>query len=436
MSRYGLVVFFASAALVNVTEVVAQTLPDCESLPEPRLYIEAGDTQMSMLSDLARKLRDTTSPLTLVYYPRSTCTLADYFFTDVPTATAMRYVPSVAEDPEYAGAYLQCNPPADKVADLGIGATFISSCSEDIQASQPDGLAIVPGPVQGYGFVVPEGVNDTVPSITREEAYFVFQGRGAWANAVPWVEAPAPIDGTPTVYIRGATTSTLLTLATNVAPELLAPSAWIGYRLTGQDDRSPVVIGGVSGAPENLKEATIGLLGLELYDRNRDILDVLAYRGKGQHFAYYPDSDPSHRNKRNVRDGHYLPWSYTEYLVRVDSHGMAVDPNVERILAIVQGEEEVRLVSRKGVNPAFDIDALQVIATSGLVPNCAMGVSRKVDGGELTIYEPDAPCGCFFEWVQDTSVLDDQLWLEKCPQCKESNDCATGTCRRGFCEVR
>ncbi len=67
-----------------------------------------------------------------------------------------------------------------------------------------------------------------------------------------------------------------------------------------------------------------------------------------------------------------------------------------------------------------------------------MTVSRELDGGELSIYEPDAPCGCFFETVQDPSLLTDppSEWAEECVACEESDDCESGECRRGFCEVR
>jgi hypothetical protein len=420
----------------------AQTLPTadiaCEDLPSPRVYIEAGDTQMNMLSDLARKLRDADPPITLIYLPRSTCTLAANFFAGTPTAEVMRYVPSTSEQADYTGTPHQCTPPtAGKMMDLGIGATFISSCSQDIQNARPSDVSIIPGPVQGYGFIVPNGVADTVQAITREEAYFVFQGRGAWANAVPWVAEPNPSNGgTPTIYIRSATTSTLLTLASNVAPDLLPPALFSGYRLTGQADRSSVVMTGVSSAPENLRSATLGLLGLDLYDRNRGTLDVLAYRAKGQKYAYYPDSAPSKKDKRNVRDGYYVFWSYTEYITKVDSTGVALNQNVARILDIVQGKKVVRLTSQTKVSPAFDLDAIQVIATNGLVPDCAMEVSRKVDGGELSLYSPETSCGCYFEQVQDPSVLTDAQWIKRCPSCTNEKACSSGVCRRGFCEVK
>lgn len=428
--------FFAASA-------AAQTLPDadvdCTALPNP-LFIEAGDTQMRMLGELGRRLRDAAEPMTLVYLPRSTCTVAENVYTAKNTTEVMRYVPSTAEQAAWDGTPRQCRNQAGGIPiDVGIGATFISSCSDSVQQLQPTTVRRIRGPVQGYGFVVPEGIVDTVPAITREEAYFVFSGRGAAANAVPWVAEANPEGGTPTLYIRGVTTSTLLTMAANVAPELLPASSWVGYRLMGQEDRSNVVLGGVSGAAGTpLDQATVGILGVELYDRERNRLDVLAYAARGQNYAYYPDSTPTARDKRPLRDGHYVPWGYTEYLTAVDESGAPLGANAARLIQIVTGAPETRLVSAPGVEPAFDIDALSIIATNGLVPECAMSVQRERDGGDLSLYAPDVPCGCFFETVQDPSLLTSPpaSWQSECVTCTSDSDCSAGACRRGYCEVR
>lgn len=418
--------------------VVAQTAEvDCESLPEPRVVIVHGDTQSSMLAELGRVLRDAEEPMTLVHFPRSTCSVASDVFEGQPITFTMRYEPSQAEDPDWDGTPLQCTT-SGLTIDLGIGATFISSCSESVQSLQPQDVATFRGPVQAYGFVVPEGSLDAAGGgITQEEAFFVFSGQGEAANAVPWTADPvADGTGTPSVYIRRSTTSTLLTSANNVAPDLLPPDRWVGYRLEGQEDRSSVVIAGVANAPTNLREATIGILGVELYDRERDRLDILAYQAEGQHYGYYPDSSPTGRDKRNVRDGHYVPWGYTEYLARVDSAGEPVHPQVARLLQMVSGSEEVRLRSAAGVAEPFDMDALEVIAESGLIPDCAMEVSRTSDGGELARYQPALPCGCFYETIQDPELLEDVEWQAKCVSCNEEKPCAEGTCLRGYCEVQ
>ncbi|MGC4094542.1 MAG: hypothetical protein QM756_42830 [Polyangiaceae bacterium] len=419
----------------------AQTLPeadiDCVDLPDPKLFIEAGDTQMTMLGDLARALRDEQSPLTLVYLPRSSCTLAENVFKGNPTLEAMRYVPSAAEAPSWDGTPHQCrNRTQGFPIDLGIAATFVTSCSRTVQMLRPDSIAIFEGPVQAYGFVVPEGSLDAaLGAITQEEAYYVFSGQGPQYDVVPWNLEANPVGGTPTVYIRQATTSTLLTLASNVAPALLPASSWVGYRLSGQQDRSSVVISGVANAPASTRDASIGILGVDLYDRARDRLDMLAYRAAGQHYAYYPDSTPARRDKRNVRDGHYVPWAYTEYLTAVDANKLPLSADVQRVLDLVSARTPTRLVSQSGTSPAYDIDAMEVLAKNGLVPDCAMRVRRAFDGGDLSLYAPEASCGCFFETIQDADLVNDPAWSKQCVSCSDEAPCAAGVCNRGFCEA-
>ncbi|HVW26328.1 MAG TPA: hypothetical protein VHC69_13255 [Polyangiaceae bacterium] len=421
---------------------LAQTLPDpdidCAALPDPKVFIEAGDTQMTFLGDLARQLRDAADPITLVYLPRSTCTLADNHFNARPTTETMRYVPSISESPTWNGTPHQCNNRAGGfLMDLGIGATFISSCSQTIQSEQPSDTDIVPGPILGYGFVVPDGSLDAASGgITWDEAYYVFSGMGQSVNAVPWTAEPNPATGTPSVYIRNATASTLLTCAANVDPTKLPASSWVGYRKSGQDDRSSVVVSGVENAPPGLRDATIGILGVDLYDQNRQNLDILAFQGPGQKYGYYPDSTPSLKDKRNVRDGHYLPWAYTEYLVKVDSSHAPTNPLVARLIDLVQGDKETHVVSKAGVSPAFDLDSVQIVARNGMVPDCAMQVSRKIDGGDFSLYSPSAPCGCSFEAAAEPSLKTDPKWSARCTTCTSDASCGSGKCRHGYCEAK
>lgn len=428
--------------VASPTRARAQTLPDpdrdCTALPGPKLFIEAGDTQMTMLGELARKLRDAEDPITLVYLPRSTCTLADNFYHAKATTEVMRYAPSSAEASDWNGTPWQCNNQVGGIPmDLGIGATFISSCADSVTSAQPSDVQLFDGPVQAYGFVVPEGsLQAAGGGITWEEAYWVFSGQGPSANAVPWTSEANPSSGSPTVFIRAATTSTLLTCAANVAPALLPAASWQGFRQSGQADRSSVVVNGVANQTPDLRDATIGILGIDVYEANRGTLDFLAFQAPGQKFGFYPDSDPARTDKRNVRDGHYVPWSYTQYLAKVDEGGDPVNPLVERILDIVRGAPEVRLKSAAGVTPAFDIDALEVLSKKGLVPDCAMGVTRERDGSDLSLYAPEAPCGCFYESVVDPALVADSAWQERCASCAGDGDCEHGACRHGYCEER
>jgi hypothetical protein len=433
----------ASAPLLAwAAPAAAQTAPDidCEALPAPRVFIEAGDTQMSMIGELARRLRDADEPLTLVYLPRSTCTLADNVFHDRATTEVMRYAPSVADVANWDNVPRQCNNKTGGFPiDLGIGATFISSCSSAVTSAQPDRVKIFNGPAQAYGFVVPEGaLPASGGGITWEEAYWIFSGNGITANAVPWIAEPNPSSGVPSVFIRGAATSTLLTCAANVAPEKLPASSWVGFRKDGQADRSSEVVGGlVKNANDPLlKNASIGILGVDVYETNRANLDFLAFQAPGQKFGYYPDSTPSSHDKRNVRDGHYVPWSYTQYLARVDESGDVVNENVARVLDLMDGASEARLISAAGVTPAYDLDALEVFAKKGLVPDCAMGVSREKDGGEFSLYDAPAPCGCFYESAVDPDLAATAAWQDRCISCEDDDECDTNACRHGFCEAR
>jgi len=418
-----------------------QTLPDpdidCDQLPEPKLFIEAGDTQMTLLGALARKLRDMQQPMTLVYLPRSTCTLADNYFHRKATTETMRYVPSSAEDPAWNGTPRQCNNRAGGFPiGLGIGATFISSCSSTVTAVQPANVKIWRGPVQAYGFVVPEGsLAASGGGITWDEAYYVFSGQAASVNAVPWIADPNPTGGSPSVFIRGATTSTLLTCAANVAPNLLPASSWVGYRLDGQADRSSVVVNGVANQTPALRDETIGIVGVDVYEANRKVLDMLAFQAPGQKFGFYPDSAPGRIDKRNVRDGHYVPWSYTEYIATVDAKQEPVDPLVARVLAMMSGAEEVRLQSAPGVTPAFNLDVLDVFAQKGLVPDCAMRVSREKDGGDFSLYQPVVSCSCAFEHAVDADLAATAEWQARCVTCQTSADCTRSACHHGYCEA-
>jgi hypothetical protein len=423
--------------LTRVGSAQAQALPDCDTLPEPRVFIEAGDTQMTMLGELARKLRDAAEPITLIYLPRSTCTLADNYFHRKPTTETMRYAPSQSEAATWDGVARECaNKTGGYPIDLGIGATFISSCSPTVTSAQPSNVEISDGPVQAYGFVVPQdSLLASQGGITWEEAFYVFSGQGKSANASPWSFDANPTGGTPTVFIRGAATSTLLTCAANVAPDQLPASMWQGYRLEGQADRSSVVVNGLKNQSQDLRDASIGILGVDVYEANRDVLDFLAFQAPGQKFGFYPDSTPSRKDKRNVRDGHYVPWSYTQYIYEVDQNGNPLSAEVARVLAMASGTEEVRLVSAAGVAQPYDLDALQIFAQKGLVPGCAMGVKRERDGSELSFNQPSERCGCFYESVVDQELAETAAWQARCISCADDMDCDNGACRHGYCEV-
>ena len=76
-----------------------------------------------------------------------------------------------------------------------------------------------------------------------------------------------------------------------------------------------------------------------------------------------------------------------------------------------------------------DAQGLQAVLTSGLVPKCAMKVTRAGDGADLALYNDPAPCGCYFE----KNVIGGAT---TCTVCENDTPCGAGKCRQGFCEAR
>jgi hypothetical protein len=169
-------------------------------------------------------------------------------------------------------------------------------------------------------------------------------------------------------------------------------------------------------------EAAIGILGDEVYDQNRTTLNVLAYRAYHQYHAYYPDSTPSSIDKQNIRDGHYTVWSPTVYMYyqTTASPPVPVNPNAKWVVDLIANKTDA--------TPAPDFDVTSMVVDVGLVPLCAMQVTRSAEGGDLSLYSPDEPCGCFFDSRVGKTPT--------CAACGPTTACATGTCRHGFCEAK
>jgi hypothetical protein len=393
------VVFVAVGAVAVAGAARAQV--DCADLPNP-VYLQVGDTQEPLIKALGRQLRDsTTDPMTLVYLRASTCVNVEVFESFGRLATNPLYVPSSAEDAAWtpSSPSPSCTIAAGGVAlDVANAATFISSCTTD---PPPAGVVRVSGPVQGYAFVVPEASAET--AITAEEAYFVY-GFGNLGQVTPWNDEAF-------IYKRPTTASTLLTLMANVGVP--------GDRARGTNfERSGQLISAMNASTS--PDKTIGILGVEVYDKNRATLNVLAFRAFDQRFAYYPDSTPTAFDKKNVRDGHYVPWSPTEWMYYENDDGTPVNPRARRVVDLITGA---------ALSQPPDFDALATVIRTGLVPRCAMAVTRDFDGGELSLYAPAEPCGCFFDSEVDVAPA-------SCVSCVDDTPCGAGRCRHGFCEER
>lgn len=400
----------ASAMLATLlAERVAHADPCSGIGAQPVVYIENGDTQEGLIKRLGYRLANSATPIRIVYKSLPTCTLgADLYngtmmVTDGTGARPIRYIPTTAEDPSWnpnlPAPICEADAGGNTIG-LGIGATYLSSCTA--LPAKPADLAVIEGPEQAYGFIAPIASNQI--AITAEEGYLAYGYTAGDGQAMPWVEQALR-------FSRAATASTALTTASAIGLKAGQLKGTIPANNTSTEVLNLV-------ATSSNPNATIGIMGADVYDSARNQVKMLAFKGFGQRFAYFPDATGTSFDKQNMRDGHYLPWSPTPYITRVDGAGKATDPNVQRIIDLVFG-----------TRTDADVNGLLSVIQSGLVPKCAMKVSRLFDGGDLSLYDPPEPCGCYYEAnVPQGST--------KCATCSGDSTCGGGKCRRGYCEAK
>jgi hypothetical protein len=402
----------SNAWAVDCTNLAAAVPAENDAIPT--VYIENGDTQEPMIKRLGKALMASTNKLRIIYRNRPTCNIrADLFngaqmtfVQDGTTPRPVRYIPAdPAFDPTTAPPTCDVpNPPAAGVPiALGIGATYLSSCQPQTPA-QPASVIVMDGPNQAYGFVTNKASQQK--AILAEEAYLAYGFTEGGGSADPWLVQDLR-------FKRGNTASTTLVMAT--AMNLLPTQMKAGP----DSNTSQLIVDGIVGATST-PDASLGILGMDLYDQSRTKeIKVLAFRTFGQKYAYFPDSTDASFDKANVRDGHYVPWAPTPYIA--PGTGTAfTDPNSQRVYELVMG-------TRVG----DDVDGLINVVSSGLIPKCAMKVTRGDSGQDLTLYSDPAPCGCYF----DKNVPQGATTCTVCTD-GDNSPCGGGVCRHGFCEAR
>ncbi len=410
-------VYGSLAVLTTLFKISEARAEDCSALidepatPIPKIYIENGDTQEPLVKRLGKLLVASRTPLRIIYRNRPTCNIRDSLFdkrvmTEVREGTpaalrTVRYIPvDPTQEPRECNVPLPADAASAQRIELGIGATYISSCSVK---AQPTDVAVREGPVQAYGFITHKSSSQV--AITAEEGYLAYGFAAGAGEAQPWVVQELR-------FKRGNTASTTLTMSSAVRLKPLEMKA------APDQARSEDIITGIIGASN--PEASLGILGTELFDQQRaSNIKMLAFKTFGQRFAYFPDRTNATFDKENVRDGHYLPWAPTPYILEVDASRAPVSANALRIYELVMG-----------LRTEATVDGLLQVVQSGLVPKCAMKVTRSGDGADLSLYSDPAPCGCYFESKVPGGAT------TACTACTNDATCNGGTCRLGFCEAK
>ena len=300
-------------------------------------------------------------------------------------------------------------------ADLGISDVFAPSCP-GFELANLEALKIrdAHGPIQTMTFAVP--ANAKHHQISQQAAYMVF-GFGKDGQVLDasgqqiWNDESALLQ-------RSASSGTQVMLAAAIG---VAPGLWKGTPNKSSDDVANALQAGT--ATQAAADATLGILGADYIDsRNlRAQIRMLAFQDSHQACAVTPDSSDNAKDKRNVRDGHYPIWGPMHLLYKVNDKGDPQNEAVRQELIDVVGYLSGAKALPNGVN------LIDVYAQSGLVPECAMRVTRSADGGAITPATPLNPCACLFE-QKATGATD-------CTACKVQGDCAAGeTCSQGYCE--
>ena len=384
----------------------------CSSLVNP-LYIMSGDTQVPVLKTLGKALRQSANPMTLVWYATGSCTIIDAFYHGTPLTQNPSYIPGDAAWDPTTGAVPSCAlESGGRNVDIGIPIVFPAACSSD---TPPADLAAFKGPVQSMLFVVPHVASPM--AISSEQARLVF-GTGSTAGVVPWTDENF-------YFIRKPTKGVQVSLGALIG---VAPGLWHGQANDASNDVATKVANSVQ------PEKTIGILGSETYDSatNRANLKALAFQAVGQTNGYLLDSTATAFDKRPVREGHYVAWAHVFYLTKVSStdggvpDGGAPEPvnaNAKLFIDILTNTANSKIPST--------LDPVALVAQKGLVPLCAMTVTRSAEGGDLSLFAPPDPCGCYYESKLSTGTVP-----ASCVTCTASASCTGGTtCRHGYCEA-
>jgi hypothetical protein len=380
------------------------------------VYVTGSSAAKPFLQQIAQQL--VSGGVYLIYTSTGSCIGVDAVVNGTRMTTGASPAPAASATYwDGAGQSVACDLPAEGVpADIGASDVFAQSCPgfelTDLDSQQ---IRDAHGPIQTMTFAVP--ANSAYFEISAQAAYFVF-GFGK-DGGVRDASGTVPIwNDEDYLFVRSASSGTQAMLAAAIG---VPSGAWRGKPHKTSDDVSGDIQ--AAGKSQDTANRALGILAADYIDSKnlRAQVRVLAYQDSSQACAMYPDSTSSARDKRNVRDGHYPVWGPLHILLKVDQFGNPVNVANRQAVTDIVGYLSGTKVLPNGVQ------LLDVYAQSGLVPECAMHVTRTKDGGNILPYAPASPCSCLFEAKATGATA--------CTLCKVQGDCAAGqACSQGYCE--
>lgn len=393
----------AMAASARVAHAQVPSCGDATMFPNP-IYLAGSSAFQPYAQRLAPYLAaaSQTTKYTILYNGTASLDGPTKVKDGVDLTGMANYFPGTAGA---AGTATPCAIPAGTKADIGISDVAWDAFPQNAGTPLPATVGEFLGPVQAMELVVPED-NTTITALSAEQA------------AAIWGCGPTGMVGMFTdnngagIQQRDMNSGTQLMISKYIGLPAMFPfgttNASTGNLLTS--------LGMVAN-----HQAAIGFVSADNYDSRRSTLNAVAFKGIGQTHAYYADSTAASFDKRNVRDGHYLIQGPVHFFTKVDGSGAAMGV-ARQFIEWVQGKTPFVTGS-----PLTYID---IAATAGTVPLCAMSVTRDSDGGFLKAYHPAVTCNCYFESKVGTGTTP-----TSCLACTDSTSCTGGkTCQSNFCE--
>jgi len=411
----------ALAACGVLTTSLAADAADCSTFKNP-VYVAGSSASKPIWAALGQTF--SAIGVTVIYQGPSSCV----GLSDVTTSVADAK-PAVAFDGT-SSAGVACTNPG--TVNIGVSDVFPTSCAN---FTLPSGYKDFQGPVQVMLMAVP--YQSTESSISADAAYAVF-GWGGTNYAVGNWTNPSQI------FIRSSTSGTETMIGSAIG---LASTKWLSQAPDGgaaqQEADSAHVLSALqaagSGATPN---AAIGILAADFGDTYRGApgtsdagavtggLKILAFQAKNQTCGYLPDSDATHFDKINVRQGRYDIWGPLHMVTAVDGSGKPTNANAATIL---------NYVTATGLAAADYQNLIKVDAAAHVIPQCAMQVSRSAevtpDQPGMASYAPTSACGCYYE----AQVNGGTPYSKYCKACGSATDCTNSAypkCNFGFCEAQ
>jgi hypothetical protein len=409
--------------------------------------MSGGSTDIPVIQAVANLLG---SAVNIVYQKPGACEGLLYVLGDTGTAVLPDADAALSLAPSGPAGGAACTLPSISVGgttepaakiDIAVSDVYVATCqgSFDTNLNSVGSSTMTKdylGPIQAMTFAVASASTEQV--ISAEAAYMVFGfGAATAANTInPWT---VPGD----IYVRfwDSSVTEMIALAIN-----LPAGKWVNAtnKSSAQAPGSAgtmasdlLAAAATNGATST--NATIGILGASSYVAG---LRPLAFQAVGQSCGYLPDSSSTAHDKLNVRQGRYAIWGPEHLVVNVDSNGNPLGQNsntasVQLVLnALVSTSQAPSTSSDGGLTDAEEgtiISAISVPAV-GVVPQCAMQVTRTSEVGPEASYAPPAACSCAFEEAAGSVVPG-----HTCTACTGAGTgvCtgATPACHFGYCEA-